>query len=70
MGRTKGSKNKDSMARPDTSELSVDERLQLVANLIIDQIQEDQKNERKLLKQIEREEKAKCLVAQHPDMAL
>jgi hypothetical protein len=70
MGRTKGSKNKDSMARPDTSELSVDERLQLVANLIIDRIQEDEKNDLKLLKQLEREEKAKCLTTSKPEMAL
>ncbi|HEX8762848.1 MAG TPA: hypothetical protein VF733_03770 [Candidatus Saccharimonadales bacterium] len=70
MGRTKGSKNKDSAFRPATSELSVDERLELVANLIIDQIQEDQKNEQRLLKQIKREEeKAKCLTTSTPGMA-
>lgn len=52
MGRVKGSKNKNSEPRPLTSPLTTDERIQFLANLIIDRIQEDQKNGRILLRKI------------------
>lgn len=52
MGRVKGIKNKNSGSRPVTSSLSSQERVQLLANLIIDKILEDQKNGQILLKQL------------------
>ena len=52
MGRLKGIKNKNSHARPSTSTLSTDEQIRLLANLIIDRILEDQKNEQVLLKKV------------------
>jgi len=52
MGRLKGIKNKNSITRPSTSTLSTDERIRLLANLIIDRILEDQKNGQVLLKKI------------------
>ena len=52
MGRLKGIKNKNSHARPSTSTLSTDERIRLLANLIIDRILEDQKNGQVLLKKV------------------
>lgn len=44
MGRIKGIKNKNTEIRPVTSSLSPEERIRLLANLIIDRIVEDQKN--------------------------
>jgi hypothetical protein len=55
MGRLKGSLNKNSIMRPSTSTLSSDERIRLLANLIIDRILEDQKNGKVLLKKINSE---------------
>jgi hypothetical protein len=56
MARTKGSKNKDEMVRPATSELSTDQRVQLVANLIIDRIMYEEANGHQLLKEARRVE--------------
>jgi hypothetical protein len=54
MARTKGSKNKNS-ATPSFVELSAEERINLLANLIVDKIVEDQENKRTLLIKIEEE---------------
>ena len=45
MARTKGSKNKDLNIRPETSTLTIEARLQLVANLIVDRIMHDKDDE-------------------------
>lgn len=45
MARTKGSKNKDLSIRPETCKLTTEERLQLVANLIVDRIMHDKDDE-------------------------
>lgn len=48
MGRIKGSKNKMSLSesgRPFTSTLPLEERLRILANLIVDRILEDQRND-------------------------
>gem|GEM_PF-1079309 len=45
MARTKGSKNKDLNIRPETSTLTTEARLQLVANLIVDRIMHDKDDE-------------------------
>jgi hypothetical protein len=55
MARTKGSHNKDAMIRPVTSELTVEERIQLLANLIVDRVADDQEKNQRLLKQLKRE---------------
>jgi hypothetical protein len=54
MGRTKGSKNKNS-ATPTYFHLSMGERVELLANLIVDKIIEDQTSDKTLLKKIEEE---------------
>jgi len=55
MARTKGSKNKNQDIRPQTSDLTTEQRLQLVANLIIDRIAYDQEHSNEFLKLLERE---------------
>ncbi len=52
MGRIKGSKNRNSTKRPQTSALSTSERIQLLANLMIERILEDQKSGNALLRKI------------------
>ena len=52
MARTKGSENKSAMIRPPTSTLTAEERMQLVANLIVDRILDDEQNGQKLLKEL------------------
>jgi len=52
MARLKGSKNKRTESRPATSSLSSHERIRFIANLIIEKILEDQKNNQQLLKKI------------------
>ena len=52
MGRIKGSLNKKSSKRIITSALSSEERIQFIANIIIDRILEDQKNGQPLLTKI------------------
>lgn len=47
MGRVKGSKNKRNISesgRPFTSTLPLEERLKIIANLMIDRILEEQRN--------------------------
>lgn len=52
MSRTKGAKNKNTGEVPVYSTLPVEERLFVLANLIVERIIEDQTNGKKLLKQI------------------
>ena len=52
MARLKGSKNKNSAAVPMYTALPTEERIILLANLIVDQICEDQANGAALLKTI------------------
>lgn len=52
MGRVKGIKNKNVELRPIVSNLSSQERIQLLANLIIDKALEDQKNGQELIKKL------------------
>ena len=54
MGRTKGAQNKNSVT-PSFLDLSPEDRLNLLANLIIDKVFEDQENGQILLKKIEGE---------------
>jgi hypothetical protein len=54
MGRTRGSKNKN-LATPSPLELSLGERVNLVANLMLDKIINDQEKGQPLLKKIEGE---------------
>ncbi len=48
MGRTKGATNKFTLIEPLHTTMSVDERLTFLANLIINKIQADESNGRKL----------------------
>ena len=52
MGRTKGAKNKNSGEVPVYSALPVEERLFVLANLIVDRIVEDQIGDRAIFRQI------------------
>ena len=52
MGRLKGSTNKTSTSRIIASTLSPSERVQFIANLIIDRIIKDQNNGKPLLKKL------------------
>jgi uncharacterized membrane-anchored protein len=52
MGRHIGSKNIKSNVRPSASNLSTEERIHFIANIIIDKIIEDQKNGGTLFKKL------------------
>ncbi len=52
MGRLKGSLNKISTIRPSASNLSTEERIRFIANILIDKIVEDQRNGKVLYKKI------------------
>jgi uncharacterized membrane-anchored protein len=52
MGRHIGNKNIKSNIRSSTSNLSTEERIHLIANIIIDKIVEDQKNGGTLFKKL------------------
>lgn len=52
MGRLKGSKNKNTGEVPMYSSMPTEERIFVIANLIIDRIIEDQTNDQRLLRQI------------------
>ncbi len=52
MARTKGSKNKNSAEVPMYTSLPTEEKLFVLANLIIDRIIEDQQTGGKLLRQV------------------
>lgn len=53
MARPKGSKNRNTSALTQYADLSTDERLQLLANLIVDKIVDDQNNGKVIQKRIE-----------------
>lgn len=53
MARTKGSKNKNSSALPDYALLPSNERITVLANLIVDKIYEDLQGKRTILKQLQ-----------------
>lgn len=55
MGRNKGNLNKNIVTMSPYSLLEPTERANLLANLIVDQIMEDQLNHQKLLKRITRQ---------------
>ena len=52
MARTKGTLNKKKSPPPETTLLSAEERLTFIANLIIDQVFDDKKNDYELLKKL------------------
>jgi hypothetical protein len=52
MPRPIGSKNKNSSALPEYSMLSSQQRIELLANLIVDRILEDQASKQKLFNRI------------------
>jgi hypothetical protein len=52
MARTKGAKNKIPVHTPDICALTPEQRIELLANLIIDRIVEDQAADQKLLRSI------------------
>jgi hypothetical protein len=53
MARLNGSQNKNISGQPATLTLSVEDRLELLANVIVDRIMDDQQDGQKLLKRIE-----------------
>ena len=55
MPRPKGSKNKTSSV-PHTINMTIQERIEFLANVIVDRIIEDRKNGQPLLKKIKAEE--------------
>lgn len=52
MGRRKGSKNKKPTIDPLHTVMTSEERLEFIASLIVDRIEEDQESGRKLLEKI------------------
>lgn len=58
MGRTKGSKNKNSSALPDYAILPAEERVTVLANLIVDRIYEDLQGKQTILKQLQKDTNA------------
>jgi len=52
MARTKGSTNKNSPTVPDTVLFTTEQRIEFLANLIVDRVLEDKANGQKLLKRI------------------
>ncbi len=52
MARTKGAKNKNSSELPAFFDLPTEERIIVIANLIVDRVIEDQQNGKKLERQM------------------
>lgn len=52
MARPKGSRNKNSSALPDYAMLSTEERVDVLANLIVDKIYDDLRGDKSILKQL------------------
>ncbi len=52
MGRTKGTKNKNPPAVPDTVSFTTEQRVEFIATLIVERILEDISNGKPLLKQL------------------
>jgi hypothetical protein len=55
MSRPKGSLNKKTKSSPPTLEMSIETRIEFLANIIIERILEDQKNGGALARQLEAE---------------
>jgi hypothetical protein len=53
MGRAKGSQNKEQQKAPHTVELTTEQKLEFLANLIVDRVEADQSSGQELLKSIE-----------------
>lgn len=53
MARTKGSKNQNSSALPDYATLPVEQRIEILANLIVDKIYEDLQSDQAVLSQLQ-----------------
>ncbi len=53
MARPKGSKNTKQAPSPTTLKLSMEARIEFLANLIVDRIEQDQKDGQTLLKKLE-----------------
>lgn len=58
MARTKGSRNKNSSALPDYALLPTEQRVAVLANLIVDKIYEDLQGGQTILKQFQRGDNA------------
>jgi hypothetical protein len=54
MARIKGSKNKNSSALPSYAQLSTEERIGVLANLVVDKIYEDLQGGKTILKLLEK----------------
>lgn len=52
MARPKGSKNKNSSALPDYVQLTTEQRIEVLANLIVDKIYDDLRGGRAVLKKL------------------
>lgn len=52
MSRQKGTPNKASASKPATLELSLEARIAFLANLIVDRIEQDNRDENPLLKKL------------------
>lgn len=52
MARPKGSKNKNSSALPDYALLTTEQRVEVLANLIVDKIYDDLRGNRAVLKKL------------------
>lgn len=59
MARPKGTKNKVSVTLPEVCNLSSSERIELLANLMIDRILDDQSHGQKLYRNLKRQGYAK-----------
>ncbi len=58
MGRHKGSQNKEPQRTPETIHFTTEQRIEFLANLIVDSITEDQDLDEELLKRIKEEHAA------------
>jgi hypothetical protein len=63
MARTLGSKNKNSSAQPSYVALSTEERIIVLANLIVDRVVADQRDNGKLLKKLVRQDSVRADVS-------
>ena len=59
MSRPKGSKNKPKPATDGVFEYTLEQRMKLVADLIVEKIREDQRNGRNFVKMIRKDDAAK-----------
>jgi hypothetical protein len=63
MARTKGSKNKLATESPATVRLTTDEKINFLANIIVERISDDLKNGKKLLRKVRRDDAARTVKA-------